>query len=173
MCSSDWFEVGGSLEKHDVTLDQSKVYGWKPLSIKCDQITPRQSLWSAPVITEYCRHFMWKPDFSVWNVSATQCPQEIPQWNEEAVSNKRALLLASNPTMKCVSVCGWKKKWKKTQNDDQRPTRDLWGEEAGKTGEASCMWWCTSVQKAVSPTAVEDVASEIPLNTFVVLIQID
>lgn len=65
------------------------------------------------------------------------------------------------------------KKWKKTQNDDQRPTRDLWGEEAGKTGEASCMWWCTSVQKAVSPTAVEDVASEIPLNTFVVLIQID
>ena len=109
MCSSDWFEVGGSLEKHDVTLDQSKVYGWKPLSIKCDQITPRQSLWSAPVITEYCRHFMWKPDFSVWNVSATQCPQEIPQWNEEAVSNKRALLLASNPTMKCVSVCGWKK----------------------------------------------------------------
>lgn len=145
MCSSDWFKVGGSLEKDDVTVDQSKVYGRKPLSIKFDQITHLRSLWSPPVITEYCRHFMWKPDFSVWNVSATQRPQEIPQWNEEVVSNRRTLLLASNPKMKCISVCGWKENERRFGSDDQRP------EETGKTGAPAVR----------------------ALNTFVMLIQRD
>lgn len=85
------------------------------------------------------------------------------------MSNKRTLLLASNPKMRYISVCGW-------EENERRLEVMIRGRLEifeGKRRENRGRQLYEVVQKAMSPTVVEDVASEVALNTFVVLIQRD